>query len=82
MNDHEKASARKAVSHKRQAKLPQSAHAAANDRRVAVLNRLQDEINAAYGFRDGAPRINLGPCGRFARDFRERWKARFREEIY
>jgi hypothetical protein len=27
------------------------------------------------------PRINLGPCGRFARDFRERWNARFPEKI-
>jgi hypothetical protein len=45
--------------------------------RAQVLNRLRDDINAAYGFRDGTPRINLGPCGRFARDFRERWNARF-----
>jgi hypothetical protein len=46
---------------------------------VQVLNRLRDEVNAAYGFRGGTPRINLGPCGRFARDFRERWNARFRD---
>src|SRR5712692_4989426 len=31
--------------------------------------------------RDGAPRINLGPCGRFARDFRARWNARFRDPV-
>ncbi len=45
------------------------------------LNALRDDINAQYGFRNGAPRINLGPCGRFARDFRERWNARFREPV-
>jgi hypothetical protein len=42
-----------------------------------VLNLLKDDLNAHYGFRDGVPRINLGPCGRFARDFFERWNARF-----
>jgi hypothetical protein len=62
------------------------AHAVARDAagpsRVATLNQLRDEINTAYGFRDGSPRVNLGPCGRFARDFRERWNARFREEVH
>jgi hypothetical protein len=48
--------------------------------RVAVLNHLRDEINRNYGFDDhGTPRINCGPCGRFAVVFRERWNARFRE---
>ena len=45
------------------------------------LDALRDDINARYGFRNGNPRINLGPCGRFARDFRERWNARFREPV-
>ena len=45
------------------------------------LNALRDDINSRYGFRNGTPRINLGPCGRFARDFRERWNARFRELV-
>jgi hypothetical protein len=57
-----------------------TAQAPANHDQAAqerLLNRLRDDINAAYGFRDGTPRINLGPCGRFARDFRERWNARF-----
>ena len=52
-----------------------------DDRRVAVLNQLRNDLTARYGFRDGAPRINLGPCGRFARDFRERWNARFRDPV-
>ena len=29
---------------------------------VAALNSLRDEINATYGFKDGTPRINCGPC--------------------
>jgi hypothetical protein len=48
---------------------------------VEVLNALRNDITARYGFRDGAPRINLGPCGRFARDFRERWNAQFRDPV-
>ena len=50
--------------------------------RAEVLNGLRDDINAAYGFRDGAPRINLGPCGRFARDFNERWNERFADKTH
>src|SRR5262245_11808037 len=46
---------------------------------VGSLNALRDDINARYGFRNGVPRINLGPCGRFARDLRKRWNTRFRE---
>src|SRR5258708_28506008 len=51
------------------------------DQQVSVLNRLHNDINSQYGFREGMPRINLGPCGRFARDFREHWNARFNEKI-
>jgi hypothetical protein len=48
---------------------------------IKALNALRNDLNAQYGFRNGAPRINLGPCGRFARDFRERWNALFREPV-
>lgn len=48
---------------------------------VEALNALRNDIDSRYGFRNGAPRINLGPCGRFARDFRERWNARFRDPV-
>ena len=44
---------------------------------VAVLNRLRDEINEHFGFWNGMPRINVGPCGRFAKLFHEKWNARF-----
>jgi hypothetical protein len=49
--------------------------------RVAVLNHLQDEITANYGYLDGFPSINRGPCGRLAKAFREQWNARFRENV-
>ena len=48
---------------------------------VETLNALRNDLNVRYGFRDGAPRINLGPCGRLARDFRERWNSMFREPV-
>jgi len=60
---------------------PADAAAWSTRQRVEVLNRLRNEVNVAYGFRDGAPRVNLGPCGRFARDFRERWNARFADKV-
>jgi hypothetical protein len=57
------------------------ATAAPDEARVAVLNRLRDEIKARYGFdQNGTPRVNRGPCGRFARAFREQWNVRFSEE--
>jgi hypothetical protein len=48
---------------------------------VETLNALRNDICAKYGFRNGAPRVNLGPCGRFARDFRERWNVRFYDSV-
>src|SRR5262245_39612848 len=51
--------------------------AAPDERRAAVLNRLRDEINAHYGCdKNGDPHVHFGPCGRFARTFREQWKDR------
>jgi hypothetical protein len=52
-----------------------------SDRQVAVLNGLRNEINLVYGFENGWPRINRGPCGRFAKLFREHWNARFKHKI-
>ena len=51
-------------------------------REIAMLNQLRDEINVTYGFVDGSPRVNRGPCGRFAKIFREQWNARFKEKIH
>lgn len=50
-------------------------------RRTVVLNRLRNEINENYGYRKGVPRINLGPCGRFAYAFREKWNIRVSEKV-
>jgi hypothetical protein len=49
--------------------------------REAILNGLRDDINAHYGIREGVPGINGGPCGRFAKAFRQQWNARFREKV-
>jgi hypothetical protein len=54
---------------------------ARSDRQVAVLNGLRNEVNLAYGFKEGWPRVNCGPCGRFAKAFREQWNARFGHAI-
>jgi len=48
---------------------------------IGALNRLRDDVNGAYGYREGVPRVNLGPCGRFAKTFHEQWNARFSEKI-
>ena len=52
-----------------------------SDQQVAVLNGLRDEINLTYGYVDGWPRIDRGPCGRFAKLFYEKWNARFRHKV-
>ncbi len=49
----------------------------ARAKNVAALNGLRDEINAIYGFKDGTPRVNCGPCIRFAIAFRDKWNSRF-----
>jgi hypothetical protein len=38
-------------------------------------------MNSTYGLDNGRPRINLGPCGRFAKLFYEQWNARFKDKI-
>jgi hypothetical protein len=46
-----------------------------------ALNRISEKINAEYGYRDNIPRINLGPCGRFAKSFYTIWNLRFPEKV-
>lgn len=60
---------------------PAARHIQLTTHNIAVLNALRDDINSVYGFREATPRINLGPCGRFAKTFREQWNARFAEKI-
>ena len=54
---------------------------ALSDRQVVVLNGLRNEINSVYGFQDGWPRVNRGPCGRYARAFYEQWNAKFTQKV-
>lgn len=56
-------------------------HHTLSKQQLAAVNQLSHDINLLYGFRDGVPRVNLGPCGRFAKAFREEWNARSREKI-
>ncbi len=50
-------------------------------RQIEVLNLLSGTLNIEYGYKEGIPRINLGPCGRFVKTFRELWNERFDEGI-
>ncbi len=59
-------------------------HAAApklSDKQVAVLNSLRDEVNLTYGYANGWPRVDRGPCGRFAKLFYEHWNERFEHKV-
>lgn len=46
-----------------------------------MLNGLRDEINLTYGYVDGWPRIDRGPCGRFAKLFYEEWNEKFNDKV-
>lgn len=48
---------------------------------VQALNELRDDINEYYGSHEGGPRINSGPCGRFAKLFFEKWNELFVEKL-
>jgi hypothetical protein len=51
--------------------------------RFERLSRLRDDVNRTYGLdHNGTPRINCGPCGRFAVLFREKWQSRFQETLH
>lgn len=52
-----------------------------SDEQIAVLNHIRDEINFTYGYVDGWPRIDRGPCGRFANLFYREWNQRFRDKV-
>jgi hypothetical protein len=52
-----------------------------NDHKIAILNQLRNEINVTYGFKNAVPRINIGPCGPFAKAFYEQWNAQFNDKV-
>lgn len=49
---------------------------------VAALNNIKNEINTEYGFQDGIPRINYGPCGVFAQIFLQTWNQLFKSKVH
>lgn len=49
--------------------------------RDLVLNELRDAITKEYGFLNGGPKINQGPCVAFAIAFQEEWNRRFPEPV-
>ena len=50
-------------------------------REKGVLEDIRTDINETYGFLGDAPRINRGPCGRFAKLFYEEWNERFTRQV-
>lgn len=46
------------------------------------LENIKAEINAEYGFCNGTPRINYGPCGVFAQIFFKQWNDLFEEKVH
>lgn len=47
-----------------------------------VLQKITEEINNEYGFHDGIPRINYGPCGVFAQIFFKKWNELFKNKVH
>jgi hypothetical protein len=53
-----------------------------NSNAIKALKNIQKEINEEYGFHEGIPRINYGPCGIFAKIFLDKWNLLFEEKVY
>jgi hypothetical protein len=47
-----------------------------------ILEKLTEAINNEYGFHDGIPRINYGPCGVFAKIFFHKWNELFKSKVH
>lgn len=47
-----------------------------------ALTNIRDEINHEYGFYQGTPRINYGPCGVFADIFFHQWNHMFSPPVH
>lgn len=49
---------------------------------ITALTNIRDEINDEYGFYQGIPRINYGPCGVFAYIFFHQWNQLFHPPVH
>jgi hypothetical protein len=50
-------------------------------KRNILLYRIRNTINKSFGFKSKIPRVNLGPCGSFAKIFYFAWNERFKEKV-
>jgi len=46
------------------------------------LEKIKEDVNTAYGFHEGIPRINYGPCGVFAQIFFFKWNELFFKKVH
>lgn len=53
-----------------------------NPKTREILEKIREEINQEYGFHDGIPRINYGPCGVFAKVFLDKWNGLFSDKCH
>lgn len=53
-----------------------------NPKAHEILEKIREAINQEYGFYDGIPRINYGPCGIFAKIFFDKWNALFTNKCH
>nr|AIA14467.1 Unknown Function [uncultured bacterium] len=47
-----------------------------------ALAQIKEENNQSFGFHEGIPRINYGPCGVFAKLFYDKWNALFSDKCH
>lgn len=62
-------------------KIEWSGSAITTETRDRVLNGLRDALAKEYGYLNGGPRINQGPCAAFAVAFQEEWNRRFKRNV-
>lgn len=53
-----------------------------NQQVKAILIEIQMEVNKRYGYHEGIPRINYGPCGVFAQIFYTKWNKLFNQKVH
>jgi len=53
-----------------------------NSNTIEILETIKVQINQEYGFHEGTPRINYGPCGVFSKIFHDKWNALFDKKVH